>query len=223
MTGYIYKITNLINGKIYIGKTTSSIEERWKEHIHSINRDNIKNRPLYKAINKYGIKNFSIEKIEEVQADILSEREIYWINFYDSFKTGYNATLGGDGAILYDYSKIEQALKDGKTTTKICEEIGCCKDVVHKVSKQSGIPLNMPITTNSLHEEMMKSQIAVNQYDKQGNFIQSFVSYAEAARWLQSNGYVKGNLSGVRSKIGEVCRGIRKSAYKFIWKFSDVL
>ena len=69
----------------------------------------------------------------------------------------------------------------------------------------------------------MKSQIAVNQYDKQGNFIQSFVSYAEATRWLQSNGYVKGNLNGVRSKIGEVCRGIRKSAYKFIWKFSDVL
>ena len=137
MTGYIYKITNLINGKIYIGKTTSSIEERWKEHIHSINRDNIKNRPLYKAINRYGIKNFSIEKIEEVQVDILNEREIYWINFYDSFKTGYNATLGGDGAILYDYSKIEQALKDGKTTPKICEEIGCCRDIVYKVSKQS--------------------------------------------------------------------------------------
>lgn len=219
MNGYIYKITNLINGKIYIGKTTSFLKRRWYEHISSSKKESDKNRPLYRAMNKYGLENFKIEQIEEVQINFLSEREVYWINYYNSYREGYNATIGGDGKPIYDYSQIESSLKEGKTTIKICEEIGCSKDIVRKVSKQSNIPINKPI--NNLQKEMIKSQIAVNQYDKQNNFIQSFISYAEAARWLESNGYVQGNLNGVRTKIGEVCRGTRKSAYKFVWKFSN--
>ena len=64
-------------------------------------------------------------------------------------------------------------------------------------------------------------KIRVEQYDLSGNFIQSFESYAEAARWLENNNYVNGNLNGVRAKIGEVCRGKRKTAYKFIWRKSE--
>ena len=62
MTGYIYKITNLINQKAYIGKTTSTIEKRWKEHCQDYKRRQYEKRPLYDAMNKYGIENFSIEK-----------------------------------------------------------------------------------------------------------------------------------------------------------------
>ena len=50
MTGYIYKITNLINQKAYIGKTVGSIEERWKEHQKEATRQRAENRPLYKAL-----------------------------------------------------------------------------------------------------------------------------------------------------------------------------
>ena len=90
---YIYKIQNLINGKIYIGKTTFSIQQRWKKHISTALQNS--NYPLHKAIRKYGINNFSIEKVEEVSLSEINEKEIFWIKKYNSFisnNQGYNAT-----------------------------------------------------------------------------------------------------------------------------------
>lgn len=59
---FIYKITNQINGKSYIGKTNlASIQERFKEHIHDSKRVHMEKRPLYSAMNKYGSENFKIE------------------------------------------------------------------------------------------------------------------------------------------------------------------
>ena len=98
---YIYKITNTINGKIYIGKTNRTVEERFKEHCRKSERERSEQRPLYNAMNKYGIKNFIIEQIEECPYDIASEREKYWIEYYGSFKYGYNATLGRRWESLY--------------------------------------------------------------------------------------------------------------------------
>lgn len=92
--GYIYKITNLINKKIYIGQTRRPIQRRWHEHLTT--KDNC---PIHIAIQKYGIDNFKIEIIEECQDNsILDEREIYYIKKYDSYnsKIGYNATKGGN-------------------------------------------------------------------------------------------------------------------------------
>ena len=91
---YIYKIVNDINNKVYIGKTEFSIEKRFKEHCRDSKKEH-QNRPLYNAMNKYGIEHFKIELIEECNNP--EEREIYWIQHFDSYKNGYNATLGGDG------------------------------------------------------------------------------------------------------------------------------
>ena len=73
---FIYKITNKVNGKIYIGKTEKSIELRFKEHCREFTKARSKDRPLYRAFNKYGVENFSIELVEitelpEKKRDIL--------------------------------------------------------------------------------------------------------------------------------------------------------
>ena len=68
-------------------------------------KERCEKRPLYNAMNKYGPENFSIEQIEECNSDIVNEQEIYWIEFYGSFKNGYNATFGGDGKHYADYER----------------------------------------------------------------------------------------------------------------------
>ena len=89
----IYKITNLINGKCYIGQTTDS-KRRFSEH-RAKGYGAEKNKILYYAFDKYGIENFSFEIIES-QIENYNERERYWIRYYDSFENGYNATEGGE-------------------------------------------------------------------------------------------------------------------------------
>lgn len=211
MNGYIYKITNKINQKAYIGKTIYSIEKRWKEHQRDCFKRDREQRPLYNAINKYGIENFTIELIEEVDIKDLSAREVYWIGFYNTYNNGYNATLGGDGKIIYDYELIAELIPQYQTYKEVAQIVGCCVDVVQLVAKKYNIP-------HQSHNNFVQNSKQVYQFDKQGNYIQSFPSYAAAAQWLEDNGYVSGHLNGVRSHISDVCRGKRKTAYKFIWK-----
>lgn len=70
-------------------------------------------------MNKYGIENFKVECLEEVDNDILSDREIYWIHELQSYKDGYNATKGGDGKIIYDYKEIVELYNMGY----LCKEV----------------------------------------------------------------------------------------------------
>ena len=105
MTG-IYKITNLINNKCYIGRS-KNIQERWNEHCResslpqTIWDRNARGEQTYfhKALRKYGKEAFSFEIIEQCLEEELNEREIYWIAYYDSTdpEKGYNTTKGGDG------------------------------------------------------------------------------------------------------------------------------
>lgn len=93
MEKYIYKITNNINGKSYIGQTTD-YNRRFQEH-KALGYGNEKNKLLYYAFKKYGIDNFSFEVIENKTSNY-NEREKYWIAYYDTFENGYNMTEGGE-------------------------------------------------------------------------------------------------------------------------------
>ncbi len=84
----IYKITNKINNKIYIGKSTN-IEERFKQHIFSIKNSNDSWYPIARKESN-SINDFSFEILQECENKELKELEEYWINYYDSYNTGYN-------------------------------------------------------------------------------------------------------------------------------------
>lgn len=100
----IYKITNKINNKCYIGQSIN-IERRFEEHKNT----NRTSKYLHRAMIKYGIDNFKFEIIEICHKEELSEKEKYWINYYHSISPyGYNLTDGGDGGNTFRYRTEEQ-------------------------------------------------------------------------------------------------------------------
>jgi len=94
---HIYKITNTINNKGYVGKTALKPEKRWKAHLYCAKT----NGPMAisRAIRKHGEKNFKFEVIEECSVEEMNLKETYWIGRLDTFKNGYNSTLGGEGIV----------------------------------------------------------------------------------------------------------------------------
>ena len=97
----IYKFENKINHHIYIGQSVN-ITQRYKDHLNryknNFTSNNEYDSAIHRALRKYGLENFSFEIIEECPNDttILNEREIFWINYYNSYNDGYNETPGGD-------------------------------------------------------------------------------------------------------------------------------
>ena len=90
----IYKITRLKTGEVYIGKSTD-IKSRWQQHCKSCYHcGTISHSTLHDTMQKDGIWNFTFELLEEVPKDKLTEREKYWINFYDSKNYGLNQREG---------------------------------------------------------------------------------------------------------------------------------
>jgi group I intron endonuclease len=97
MTVSIYKITNQQTNKSYIGWTSQPIVKRWTEH-KTLALKNKDNRPFYNAIRKYGTDCWNIELLEQVSTkDIGKQKEIEYIELYQTYNAGYNATRGGDG------------------------------------------------------------------------------------------------------------------------------
>ena len=104
MYGFIYITTNHVNGKKYIGQKKYDRNGKWKKYLGS-------GIALKNAIIKYGIENFSKEIIEECETkELLDEREIYWITFYNASKDDlfYNIASGGDGGnVVLGYTEEE--------------------------------------------------------------------------------------------------------------------
>jgi len=118
----IYKATNIINKKVYIGQTTKPLQRRISSHKSAYKRFNFR---FYQAIKKYGFENFLFEQIDEASSlSELNEKEIYWIKYYNSYdyNNGYNSTLGGNFSYepsIETRKKISNSLKNGYQSGKI--------------------------------------------------------------------------------------------------------
>lgn len=210
---YIYQIINDINNKIYIGKTEFSIDKRFKEHCSDAFKERNEKRPLYSAMRKYGIEHFHIELIEET--DFPEEREKYWIEQKQSFKNGYNATLGGDGKKYLDYDLIIASYKEIKSIKDTAISLGISSDSVSNILRANNISI---ITSSEVIQK--KYGKVVNMYDLQNTFLKTFPSVNAAAKYMVENNLTGCKMTTIKQHITEVCMGKRKTAAKFKWKYS---
>lgn len=213
---FIYKITNKINSKVYIGKTNLlDPYERWAQHISDYKRKRFEKRIIYEAMNKYGIENFSFEVIEETNEDI--EREKFYIELYRSYvgfidSNGYNATLGGDGKSYINESEVIEYYLDNmeNTIVKTAEALEIDKGSVSKILRKHNILIRIPNEYSTATPK--KPVYKIDKKTKQ--ILQEYNSISEAAEQFGGREYTK--------HISQVCNGKRKTAYGFIWRFKDL-
>lgn len=211
---YIYQIINDINQKIYVGKTEFSIEKRFKEHCKDAFRERNEKRPLYLAMQKYGVEHFHIELIEET--DIPEKREIYWIEKLGSFKNGYNATMGGDGKKYIDYDLVIATYREIGVIKDVAKKLNISPDSVSFILHQNNEPIN-----SCQDIQTKKYGKVVNMYSLKGEYLQTFPSVGAAARYMVENNLTGCKHTTIKQHITEVCTGRRQTAAKYKWKFQN--
>lgn len=133
----IYKATNLVNNKIYIGQTKNEIEKRIKGHIKESKNENTK-RPFLLSIKKHGIDNFLFEEIDRADTfNELDEKEIYWIKFYNSTdnEIGYNLLGGGQGKKMVTNEAYSKIISDGLKNSEKWQKIKNSEEYKNKMKE----------------------------------------------------------------------------------------
>lgn len=238
MIGYIYKVTNTVNDKVYIGQTITTVTRRWRRHIRDSYNKNAADYDckFHRAIRKYTAEKFIVEEEINVNADtkeelidLLNDLEIMYVKRYDSFRYGYNSTIGGSalsaqktGALNPQSIKILQytskavfvkewdAIADAARAYNCSDTtiIDCCKGKVKTVKgfiwRYKDDPQKLPVK-----EVEVGKQKIILQYDLDGNFIKEWDSMADIRREL--NLHV--------GHIPDVCKGRRSQAFGFVWKY----
>jgi len=183
-SGTIYLITNLINNKKYVGQTIQKPEIRFNYHLNYASKDyNISNMPLSRAINKYGKNNFKFEILEECLIDDLNERESYYIKKYDSFYSGYNATLGGTYGKKIDIN-IEEMINlyhQLKSARKVAEYYKVDKDCICDRLKSLNIEFYTLAQQRGINVKILKDNELITEFD----------SKKQCAEWLIQNNLTK--------------------------------
>lgn len=224
--GYIYKITCLVNGKVYIGQTVRPLESRLYYHFRDATKRNL-NTALCQAIRKYGKENFKIDLVEEVQGinkkllkHKLDELERKYIKEFDSYLNGYNCTLGGDGTLGFKLSEEhKKKIYRGKgwhhseeTKNKISKKrLGrkLSKETIEKIKEARAKQVFTEEYYKNLRESMKKFRKKVAQYDFDGNLVNIYDSITIASEKTGIND----------SSISSVCHNKRQSAGGYYWRF----
>ena len=213
----IYKFTSKITGLSYIGQSIQ-LEHRYDEHIFEA-KNNRKNSKWYKALREQGINKFDYTILEECQPAELNQREIFWINYFNSYNNGYNSTPGGQNK-YYDPQPIFDAWDEGLSPSEIAEklQIGTSCVYYNLINYQNYSKKEAKYRGGILARKTALKNNNINyiyQYDLKGKFVKEWNSAKEIQRALNYNAAL----------IGKCVSGKRLSAYNFQWKnyYSDFI
>lgn len=210
--GYIYKYTSP-NGKNYIGQTINSLKERAKSLIDG--RGYKKCSVFWKAIQKYGWKNFKVEILEEVKVEELNNKEKYYISLFNSLvPNGYNLTTGGEsgktkevyvysaqnGDFIEHYSSLTEAsLNTGVPVVTISTILNSSTS---RKQSHNLVFSNFYFAKYDINQLSRKNYHKVYVYDKEGKYITSYEKIASAAKALNiADGSIRNCLNGYSPQV----------------------
>lgn len=205
--GYIYRIYNDINEKSYIGLTTNTVETRWKKHLAN---SSFVQYHLYDAMRFYGVEHFFIETLEKTNNELLSERERYWIEQYDSYHNGYNETCGGEGNQLYSKNDFYELWDKGCSISEIAKQVGCVRSTVYEAL----LDYDRYSVEESLNRRARNNKKRVCQFDLSGELLCTFDSIKDAEKAIG----IEGNGS-----IGQCCamKPGHKTVKGYLWLWEE--
>ena len=197
--GTIYLIINKVNGYKYVGQTTQTVNNRWKQHIDESKR--MSPDSLHRAMRKYGNHNFMIREIEECDVSKLDEREQYFIKEYNTFESteGYNNTN-----TIEEYNTTDPI--DNEDNTPIIK--GAC-------AYPEGEPL--PLIDNNWGFHLEKNRGNGKHFSAQ--LMSVNIETGEERIW-ESASAAAIELTDNRKKCGNIIRAADNGykAYGYLWK-----
>ena len=223
--GYIYKITNQINGKAYIGQTRTSLQERMRKHFSDAKHEpNVTG--VDAAIRKYGEENFSVEEICSCQNSELDDLERYYIAKYDTYNssTGYNLTPGGqDGTswLNLDEDEVIAVYQQLKQVNLTADHFRCSELVISRILHSHNIAIYRPGKVENI--------LGKGVQFKEGDGVKAvrittlgkdFPSLKDCAQWLIDNGYSKASsMEMARKSLSRCLTGERKTYCKIQFQY----
>lgn len=161
-SGIIYKATNIINGKMYIGQTIKGLSVRKNIHLNTAKRKNCMSY-FHRSIIKYGPENFDWNIICNCTSRTeLNKMEIWYINEFNTFKpNGYNLTLGGGGISGWKHT---EKTKEKQSIAKIGD-----KNPMKQPEAREKVRNKLTGRTKETHEYIKKSNEKKSQYNKENS------------------------------------------------------
>ena len=242
----VYKITNTVNGKIYIGSSID-VERRIRQHTWKLKHGTHKNRHLQYAYNKYGAENFIIEIIEFCEAEKCIEREQFYLDFYTPFniENGYNIRTIAESQLGIKFSeesikKLSESHKGYKPTLqarknqssammgrKVSDETReklRAKNIGKKMSKEACAKISVALTKRKgKMSDFQKSQLKIgrDKFNENHPDIIKFNQYTKDGEFIMEHKSMKAaaiHIKGIPSHVWRVVHGLRKTTRGFIFK-----